>query len=257
MNSTWAKAKTPAHASVKREPSPSMQLGSLAHAMITNVDIDKHITLPNFNFRSKSSTEKLQSWIKGTVGTSIPDEVTSKTKLHKWLNEVGFTVVSEDMVEAAANMSKAVRSHPDAAKLLEGCNFEVVLVGELHNTTCKARLDGLHRDHILDIKTARDASAEVFGLDFARYAYHIQAAMYTDLHYVNTAKSLPFYFVVVENQPPWGVNVFTPSVAALDIGREELRDAAERWAIVQMMGDFCYPTGIKPLDLPKWYKKRG
>ena len=85
---------------------------------------------------------------------------------------------------------------------------------------CKTRNDWLPDGHrmIVDLKTTRDASWEAVSKVFARYGYHVQAALYRRVYQLVTGNAAAFIHVVVESTPPHEVAFLELDPEALQAG---------------------------------------
>ena len=117
---------------------------------------------------------------------------------------------------------------------------------------------------IVDLKTAKDASKDGFTRDAAKFDYHIQAALYSDIMEHWEGKQMPwtFLFVVQEKSPPFAFNIFQASANFISQGRYEYENLAmlyqhcletDKWQGYQVFCENKY--GINELDLPPWAMK--
>lgn len=76
--------------------------------------------------------------------------------------------------------------------------------------TCKARLDLVVENIIIDLKTTMDARKERFRHEAGKFGYHIQAAFYMEAlsHFLEAGRQPIMLFVVVEKQAPFGTKVY-------------------------------------------------
>jgi hypothetical protein len=91
----------------------------------------------------------------------------------------GRTIVKADEHTDAAEQAVSVWAHPEARKLLEGAEFEVVIqwIDEATGIPCKAMIDCLHPVYgVVDLKGCRELAR--FGPEAYRLGYQHQAAFY-------------------------------------------------------------------------------
>ena len=126
-------------------------------------------------------------------------------------------IITEVEFECIKGMESALISNEDIGELLIG-NTEVPMVWEdsLSSVRCKGKVDILHKDVIIDLKTTQDASFEAFRRSAYRYGYNRQAAFYLD-----GFGAKEFIFVVIEKKAPYNIGVYHCSDGFIDSGREE------------------------------------
>lgn len=154
-------------------------------------------------------------------------------------------------------MSKAIRQHPLAARLLVGGTAEETIVWDDPRTglRCKARADyhAAERGVLVDIKTTEDASEKGFMLSVARYGYHLQHAHYASAFQALGEELRAFLFVAVEKEPPYATAVHCLDAEAEARGIE-LRDRAMDTLSDCLRADFWpgYSNRIHRVSLPVW-----
>lgn len=100
---------------------------------------------------------------------------------------------------------------------------------------------------ISDIKTCQDNSPKAFKRDVYKYAYHLQAAFYSD------ALGFPaenFRFIAIETNYPYSIEVYSLSEDMIEQGRNAYKSAIESWILYLDTG---VESGYKGLD----YKEDG
>lgn len=175
----------------------------------------------------------------------------------------GREIITEEEAHEVNLAASAVRADRDAAALLHGGRAEVSVlwthrepsVGGLagFSIDCKARLDLLCPERIVDLKFVKDASPEGFARATWNYRHHTQGAVYVDGVAAATGKRLPYFIIAAEVAPPYVVQVYEVPERLLDVGREEYR------ALLQRLHD-CraenrwpgYADGPLELALPGW-----
>jgi hypothetical protein len=181
---------------------------------------------------------------------SRPEGIDGRTKEGKVrLEELGRQNAGKTMLKAddfalMKGMTKAVRDHKAASRLLSGGRAEMTALCQdaEHDTLCKARPDYLtDSDIIVDLKTTENANFFHFQRKVRDLRYHVQAAWYLDT--VNAAVRCEqfkrFFLIVVETDAPHGVVIYEMDQEAIRIGRMEARRNLETY--VQCVKEYCWP----------------
>jgi hypothetical protein len=133
-------------------------------------------------------------------------------------------ILTEDQDRDARAIASAVMAHPGAARLLEEGRAEVPIMWEHRGVACKSKLDWMHPDCIVDLKTTR--SLATFASQAARARIPFQMAMYqAAVAYECEGSTPPARLIVVENQPPFDVAVFRVPEDTLAVGRRDMERA--------------------------------
>ena len=189
------------------KPSSAMRFGTAFH-MLCLEDIDK--------FHKHYAIE--------------PDGIDKRTTLGKktWMEFVeksmGKEMVSYNDYKTMTSMVISIREHLNSMMLF-GCDeFEKILTWENteHKMLCKGKPDAIsHKQkYIVDLKTTRNASPEVFEEVIINQKYHMQAAYYCDaLGYKD------YYIYAIEKSAPYCVCLYKLSSETLDKGRELYNEA--------------------------------
>jgi hypothetical protein len=178
----------------------------------------------------------------------------------------GHTILTQAEYREATAMAAAVRRNPLAAKYLAAGNAEVRVTWDLESPPlgatpgfrfeCKAGLDWLTPDAIVEFKSTRDASKEAFEKDVERYRYHTQAAFQVDGHQQATGRRLPHFIIAVESHAPYASNVFRVGEELLRIGREEYTTLLGRLDDCRRTKTWAgYSETELELELPRWAKR--
>lgn len=202
----------------ERNASDEMRFGTLVHSMISG-DLGDAVVIDDVTWRDLSNRY------------SVP------TRSREWEYRVGkmraknrnaevFTPDEWSRAEAAV---KAVGESPRAAEYLADCRYELSLVWDDDDTgiRCKARLDAVNQDGIVDLKTTRDAA--MFEQAIRSYHYHRQLAFYQHgWARLNRGELLEARLIAVESMPFHGVRSAPLSEEAIARGREEFQVALMR-----------------------------
>jgi exodeoxyribonuclease VIII len=156
------------------------------------------------------------------------------------------------------SIAAAVGSNSAAMKHLAFGHGEVTVLWDHqllpgHSIQCKARLDWLGPDSIVDLKTTRDASPDGFAREVHKYGYHVQASYYQDGHAAASGRRLPYFIVAVESEAPYAVTVFRVPESLLSIGRAAYTGYLTKLALARAEDSWpSYADGEVELTLPKW-----
>ncbi len=167
----------------------------------------------------------------------------------------GKTILGSDEYDTALAIRDAVRSHPVARKYLERGQAEHTIewTDRDTNLNCKARLDWLADEYLIDLKTARAIDAHSFASATARLLYHGQLAFYLQgLDAIRRQPRLPV-LIAVENAPPYDVAVYRPDAEMMEAGHELVRELLAKCRAAELISE---RTGMAPtermLSLPRW-----
>lgn len=242
--------RSPAHyreyATNPPEPTAAMVMGTAFHAALLEPEIfgSTFVVAPKFDRRTKEGKAAAEAWEAENAGkTALPAE----------------------QMAAIEQMVASVRSHQGAANLLGGGLAEMSAFWFDPETgiECKCRPDWLvtMEDRsdwitaIVDVKTCRDASADGFARAIATLGYDVQAAFYQDGIKAMTGKTVPFYFVAVETEPPYAVAAYKASDDLIEVGRTKYRGALQLLKWCRDKGDWpaYQPNGeVETINLPRW-----
>jgi hypothetical protein len=210
--------KSPAHYLHElRQPestTPALTFGSYFHAMILTPEqcekeyfvLDESLRpYPEKNYQTKAN----QDWKAAQIAHC---------------EAFGRTLISLEDHQRALEMKAAIRRSGLANEVTnsQGTHEKLVEWTDLETgVRCKARIDKTrNKDHIIDLKTCRDASKRAVIRSIIDYGYHRQAAFYMG---GSLAKS--FTFVFVESSAPYGVAVYDLSDEFLELGSASIRSA--------------------------------
>lgn len=188
---------------------------------------------------------------------AVAPDVDRRTKIGKeaWaafqLEAAGKIVVTPDVDLQTDRMAEAIARNGIAGEYLRTGEHELSIFFDFDGVACKARIDCLLGDAIVDWKGAADI--EAFARSAAAYHYDLQAAWYSEAARAVTGKALPFVFVVVEDAPPYGVKVFQAGETMLERGLHNMRRCVDLYRQCKQANDWPgYPAEIETLELPAW-----
>lgn len=140
-----------------------------------------------------------------------------------------------------------------AGALLETGEAEVSMTGEIDGTPVRARFDWIcaERGIIVDLKTAVDATADVWRWSAARNRYSVQEAVYREIAAQNIDRRVErFVFVVVEKEPPFVACCYELDFDTLMNGDWIMRRNLETYRECERLGVWPGPPGDASLALP-------
>lgn len=170
----------------------------------------------------------------------------------------GRRLLSDDDSETIAAMVRSVRSHKLAGKMIADGIPELTLSWRDQETglPCKCRPDYYvkARRMAVDAKSAEDASPDGFKKAVAKYAYHLQDALYRDGFSSVGERVEHFVFVAVEKKAPFAVGIYTLGADAVAQGYSAARSGIERLAECVRADRWpAYDESILTIeDLPPW-----
>lgn len=134
------------------------------------------------------------------------------------------TILKTPEYEQALAMRDAVHRHPVAKQYLsEGKAEQVIMwVDTETGLDCKARLDWLAPEIMLDLKSTADLDFRGFRNAVARYQYHCQFAFYS-MGLIALGHARPVKLLAVEKTLPFDVGVFDIMEDMLAVGEDQVR----------------------------------
>lgn len=231
-------ARSPAHfrhASTHPSPASAAQaLGTHVHGMILEPETYRYAVVPECDRRTKAGKEMYAAFLAESEGAHV---------------------VAQDQHDKAQAMRDAVMSNHAASMLLKSGSPEVTALFEIDEVACKARFDWLppQFEVVVDLKTAADASPEEFARAAGRYRYHYQSAWYSMASEANGLGQRPMVFVVVENEPPHAVALYTLDEEAIYAATHRIERLIEQYSQCKASGNWpAYPIEVSTLSIPKW-----
>jgi exodeoxyribonuclease VIII len=241
--------KAPAHYAAhmaeetKREQTKAMLLGTMSHLAVLE---------PN----------KLDA-----AFVEKPSDIDFRTKAGKeWRESIGTTpILDADEARAVRGIRDSIAAHDAAKALLSGCDSEVAMFAEHRSGLwIKGRVDALKvvddmESVIVDVKTtSAGADYGTFSRQAASLNYHVSAAWYCHLAWVNGLPPVRFYWIVVEVAPPYAVAVYEIHTDARDLGASMMSDALDLIAQCEDAGVWPgYAPEVQCLNLPSWVYGKG
>lgn len=167
----------------------------------------------------------------------------------------GRTVLNPAEYDEANAIAKSVRSHDRAKRLLAEGESELTILWTHVRTgeRCKSRVDWLHPEAVVDLKTTRDPSPALFATDSARLGYDLQFAFYADA-LAAAGIRLPMKIIAAQSSAPYDVVVYHIGSDTLAVGQSKYEAALD--TLLACREENTWP-GQAPSDeielhLPKW-----
>lgn len=217
-----------------RPPKAAFDLGGVVHALVLRSGDERIRIIDSYDWRTKAAQDA-----------------------RKAAHAAGLTPINRTEFLQATKIAGAVRRHPLASQLFTEGRAEVSLYWTDAETSvpCRARVDWLREDMIIDLKTARygTGTADTFGRQAANFNYPLPAAVYIEAVRVLTGKELRFVTVTVETSAPYLVRAYEYTDADLDAARAQWIAALDEYAARTASGDWTVPAEVDLIALPAWY----
>lgn len=212
-------------------------IGTVAHTILLGTGSEPHVVDADNYLTKLAKKDRDEAYARGDVPL-LPDE---------------FDAVQE--------MVAVARRHPRVADLLAEGQPEQSLFWTDAETgvPCRARLDWLRSDAVVDYKSSTSAAPGHIAKVVADFGYHVQAAMYLAgaVELGLLPADAPFYFIFQSKQPPHLIKVVELDETALEIGREKFEQALEVFRDCTESGIWMdYGNDIETISLPAYEVRR-
>lgn len=142
------------------------------------------------------------------------------------------TLKSEYM--QALEIIKRVRRDPLFMEYMSG-EKQVIMKGEICGVPVKIKVDALHSDKIVDLKVMRDFMP-IYSEEMSckvpfwiAWGYDIQAAVYQEIVYQNTAARLPFFLAAATKEKVTDYNIFHIVQSDIDLAMDTVKQNIQRF----------------------------
>lgn len=239
----WEMRKSPKHykwaLENPTEDTPALRAGRAIHMAVLQMDeFDKHYVVgPAVDKRTKEGKAAWAAFMEDAGDREV--------------------LTGEEYAEIMA-IADAVKA--ETSDLFKQCKTEVPLFWDDRRTgiRCKCRVDAmLETDDklvLIDLKTTTDASVDAFARSAVRYGYHVQAAHYmngAEACGLNHGKPIMWWFVAVEKNPPYAVNLIQVTDGFLTDGQFVLMGLMDK--LDECLRNDVFPGyGVSVLDMPAW-----
>jgi exodeoxyribonuclease VIII len=137
------------------------------------------------------------------------------------------TIISKPQQKRVENWVKGYRKNETAVKLVDPCESELSLFGELEGVKIKVRADSLNVEggYIGDVKTtAYDTDVDSFKQTVEDFGYDLSACLYAEMFEKHYGKKFDFYFIVL-GKKDCSCEVFKLSEESRKKGRGQIKKA--------------------------------
>ena len=171
---------------------------------------------------------------------------TDHKNLAKEFEEKNITVLKHKNLEIIENIMKNL----DTSKLFKTLisypdkSVEKKLHGIIDGVEFYGTPDFVCENLILDIKTTQDCHFDDFKWTVKNYHYDLQAAIYQQLVFLNTGKTLPFVILAIDKKAPYHFNFFKLTDETLMFGQQKLNKCIEIYKNLQAK-NFENPNGYE------------
>jgi hypothetical protein len=157
---------------------------------------------------------------------------------------------------AAVGARLQIDVHPEGRMLFEPGEPEVTLIWQEGDVWCRARPDFLLDDPrmpILDLKTTGMSAAPADWQRRLVSEYAIQCAFYRRGIAKLRGRTPPMRFIVIEQDPPFGVSVMCAAPALAAYADAEVKRAIRMWRECMQTQQWPgYPAFTAHVDAPQW-----
>lgn len=232
--SLLAKMDCPAKSFVPMKETPAMMIGSMVHKAILEPDMfdDCYVIAPEINKRTNAGKAEWAEFQEANAER---------------------IVITQEQRDHAMKMNDAVRAHQMASELLDkgkaeqSCFWNDERTGE----ACKARIDWMRPDNVIvDLKTVNSAHPFAFSRSCHDFKYHWQQAWYQ-----RGAQADDFYFLVVEKDAPYVVEVYRLTDEAHKLGLIQVDAALDKYRMCKGFnewGGYNDSDRVNVIDLPHY-----
>lgn len=208
------------------------------------------------------------------LGSNVPFEIIdapnwttkdARTARDAARDEGKIPILTKDYLRTVA-MTKAARlqlaSHRDANDAFTGGKPEQAIIWQEGAIWCRIRLDWLADDWSRpfdDLKsTGVSANPDAFERTLFNLGYDFQAAFYRrGIRKVLGVPAPRFRFVVVENEPPYGLSVIELAPAAIELADRRVQRAIDMWSWCLEHDKWpAYPAETVFVDIPPYLETK-
>lgn len=251
------------------EDSPALLFGRALHHRLLEPDVYKFKYVVAEQCAAILSSGKNKGKRCGNAGTRLIEKSWFCGQHGSGEEEYAFDnreVLSKEDAAAIELAAEAVRGHgAEKLRRFKG-DFEITLVADLHGVRCKCRIDKFIHNPctVVDAKKVaapkrpndRGGAADWFIGQIGSLGYGMQAAFYSDIVQVLTGNLPAWFWLIIEDGPPFCPAVYKASDRLIQCGRTEYmahlmryRECAEKnvWP--------GYTAGAEVIDGPGWWER--
>ncbi len=203
------------------------------------------VEMPPYNLRKKQDKADREIFIEQAIAANPNAVILTPTEKNH----------AEIAIARAANHSGVIELLDDPDMKTELSIFWEDAKFKVH---CKARFDIYRSDNrVVDVKTCQDASEAGFERAINNFGYHIQAGHYDNgSEHVFDQSLKAWYFIAIENTPPFGVATYRLLPDAWARGKHLADRATEIYAeCIDRNYWPGYSEKIEPISIPGWALK--
>lgn len=196
-----------------------------------------------FNFGTAAHLALLEPHLLNTISVFSGLRKAGKAYEQFVLDNPGQLILSESEKMRLDAMVVAFHNH-EKSNILNNCDFEYTMCGELRGTKLKARADAINIEdgYIVDVKTTSyDSSIQTFRETIDSFKYDLSAALYCLIAEQIYGKKFDFHFIVLSKQD-MSCGIYKTSSATLSKGVDKVNKALQ---IYQQ----CKLTGLWKTDI--------
>jgi len=223
----------------------AMDFGNLVHTMVLEPEklTERYCVQPDFGDCRKKD---------------------NRIRRDAWLDDNGdLKAFDRDEMDQAEAMCRKVWEHPRAKELLSACKSyekEIYWTDDVTGVPCKAKLDGMADDFLLDLKTAAagmsgqgGASKKTMGKVIADRCYFISGAFYRLAAEQLDGVERQVFNIFVEKEEPYNVSVCRIALPYLAYGLGISREFLGVYQKAIVTDDWPdYGTDIVDIEMPGW-----
>jgi len=229
----------------EQKTSTFMDFGSLLDCLLLENEIfdSQFIMIPDMGEDSKGNPKPWSNQLKYCKA---------------WTQEqrdLGLTPYSDLDYNKACAIIKNIKEHKTAGPWMEGGKNQVAIVWEDKETglLCKGRIDKLHPDSLVDLKSTVNASPSEFKRTINNFLYHVQAAMYSwGWAQLNGGEYLPFNLAVAESEAPYCVAAYRIGDESIAMGESLFKRAIHKYKDYLESGPTGYSQFPEDIEIPQW-----
>lgn len=214
-----------------KAPTPAMVLGSITHAAILTPG--------------------------DPVGVAVYDGKRRAGKEWDAFEQANghLAIVRRDELETSRAMRAAALANKHARALLSDGEAEVTIQWTEHGLNCRARVDWLRPNGLVEVKTTRSIHPRAFASECAKRAYHVQLALYyRALNAAGIAQEWLPHVIAVENVAPFDVAVYQVGFDTIEAGERKADEWLRAVAACVKADEWPGVGGgeVLELKLPNW-----
>lgn len=169
----------------------------------------------------------------------------------------GQIMLNTELYDKVLQMRSALLKHPIASKLIGGATESFYSVFNTEGVSIQFKPHALHPGfghgcNLINLTHTKDASESGFSKSSDLFGWHRKAAIQID-----GTDAIEMIFIVCEDKEPFNIGVYVLDERALDFGRQNYKEAIERYKESAASGVWA---GVSPsivtAGLPEWaYRK--